>query len=96
MAIDRPAAGVPLGLCGAAVGDGLVDVDAEGVGDALEAVEVDTGVGVGLPALDLLLGDADSLGELALSEPRGDAGFDQRGGQLAQRGDLPSGYASVA
>jgi hypothetical protein len=46
--------------------------------------------------LDLLLGDADSLGELALGQPRGDAGFDQRGGQLAQRGDLPSGYASVA
>ncbi len=52
--------------------------DAERVGDFLQAGEVDTAVVAGLPALDLLLGDADALGELALRELRGDAGFDQR------------------
>jgi len=40
-----------------------VHLDAEGVGDLLQAGEVDATVAVGLPALDLLLGDADSIGE---------------------------------
>jgi len=47
----------------AAVSNRVVHLDAEGVGDLLQAGEVDATVAVGLPALDLLLGDADSIGE---------------------------------
>jgi len=73
-----------------------VHLDAEGVGDFLQAGEVDAAVAVGLPALDLLLGDADAFGELALREFRRDAGFDQRVGQIVERSDLAAGYAAVA
>jgi hypothetical protein len=54
----------PRRLCGAAVCDGVVHLYAERVGDILQALEVDTGVAVGLPALDLLLGDADATNAL--------------------------------
>jgi len=73
-----------------------VHLDAESVGDLLESGEVDASVVVGLPALDLLLGDAYSFRELTLRQPGGDAGFDQRDRQLVQRGDLAAGDVPVA
>ncbi len=60
---NRPNVAGPMLLSSrAAIRDRLVNLDAESVRDALKAVEVDAAVTVCLPALDLLLGDSDSLG----------------------------------
>src|SRR5437868_797186 len=62
---------------GTAVGDVLADARVESICDVLEAVEADAGIAGGLPALDLLLGDAEAVGQGSLSEVGCDAGLDQ-------------------
>ena len=50
----------------------LVNLKLQRVGDLLQSLNPDAGIAVGLPALDLLLGDAELFGELALRQARRD------------------------
>jgi hypothetical protein len=77
----RPSSATALYSSGAAVGDRLAHLDTERVGNALQPVEVDAAIAVGLPPLDLLLGDADPFGELTLGQAGRDASFYERGWQ---------------
>src|SRR5262245_40600046 len=76
--------------------DALVDLDAERVGDRLDARERRAGVARRLVALDLLLLHAQPPGQLLLAQPGRDPGADQRLRQLGQRAQLELAHLAGA
>ncbi len=65
-----------------------MDAYVKSVSDVLEATEVDAGIVIRLPALDLLLGDPDSFGKPTLRELSRDTRLDERRRQVIERVDL--------